>query len=116
MRPGSPQQPWLRQELSTTRLTCTLAYWHRPLFTSGPNHPNPDVRDLWLTLEEFGVDVVLNGHDHLYERFDKQDSAGRPSPTGIRQFTVGTGGAHSYDSRPAQPNSLRIAKATGSCS
>ena len=113
MRPGSPQMTWLRQELSTTRVTCTLAYWHRPLFTSGPNFPNPDVRDLWLALEEFGVDVVLNGHDHLYERFDKQDSSGRPSPTGIRQFTVGTGGAHSYDSRPPQPNSLRIAKAYG---
>jgi hypothetical protein len=113
MRPGSPQLTWLRQELSTTRALCTLAYWHRPLFTSGPNGPNQDVRDLWLTLEEFGVDVVLNAHDHLYERFDKQDSAGRPSPTGIRQFTVGTGGAHSYDSRPPQPNSLRIAKAYG---
>ncbi len=113
MGPGSPQQQWLRQELSTTRFNCTLAYWHRPLFTSGPNFPNPDVRDLWLPLQEFGVDVVLNGHDHLYERFDKQDADGRPSPTGIRQFTVGSGGAHSYDFAPVRPNSLTRAKAYG---
>jgi len=45
---------------------------------------------------EFGADVVLNGHDHLYERFAPQDGAGRASPIGIREFVVGTGGAHLY--------------------
>jgi hypothetical protein len=113
MSPGSPQQQWLRNELSTTRSLCTLAYWHRPLFTSGPNFPQQDVRPLWLTLQDFGVDVVLNGHDHMYERFDKQDADGRFSPTGIRQFTVGTGGAVPYDPGPPRPNSLRIHKGYG---
>ena len=113
MGPGSAQQVWLRNELSTTRALCTLAYWHRPLYTSGPNFPNRDVRDLWVTLLEYNVDVVLNGHDHLYERFDKQDADGRFMVNGIRQFTVGTGGAHSYDSGPPQPNSMKIAKLYG---
>ena len=62
------------------------------------------------------MDVVLNGHDHLYERFDKQDADGRPSPTGIRQFIVGTGGAHSYDSGAQQPNSADAPRPTASWS
>jgi hypothetical protein len=113
MGPGSQQQMWLRNELTNNRTLCTLAYWHRPLYTSGPNRPQLDVRPLWVTLLDFNVEVVLNGHDHLYERFEKQDADGRPSETGIRQFIVGTGGAHSYDSRSPQPNSARIAKTYG---
>jgi hypothetical protein len=39
------------------------------------------------------VDVVLNGHDHDYERFAPLDPAGRPDPArGLREFVVGTGG------------------------
>jgi hypothetical protein len=52
------------------------------------------------------VDVVLNGHDHMYERFAPQDPDGKPDPAkGIRQFIVGTGGAHLYTPGAAQPNS-----------
>lgn len=116
MLPGSPQQVWLRNELSNNRTLCTLAYWHRPLYSSGPNFPQGDVRPLWVTLMEFNADVVLNGHDHLYERFAKQDADGRPTPSGapgIRQFTVGTGGAHSYTPGPPRPNSEAISKSYG---
>jgi len=43
------------------------------------------------------VDVVMNGHDHLYERFEPQDPNGVGDPVrGIRQFTIGTGGATLY--------------------
>ena len=114
MLPGSPQQVWLRNELTTNRTTCTLAYWHRPLFTSGPNFDGRmDSRPLWDTLLEFNVEVVLNSHDHLYERFARQDASGRPSPTGIRQFIVGTGGAHLYTPGPPQPNSEARARVYG---
>ena len=113
IRVGSAQIQWLRTELSSTRLPCTLAYWHRPLFSSGPNGPQDDLRDLWRTLVEFDVDVVLNGHDHLYERFDLQDPDGRPSLTGIRQFTAGTGGAHLYGFSSPRPNSARRASVYG---
>ena len=113
--PGSAQEQWLRTELETNRNICTLAYWHRPLFTSGPNGAPTDStpRDLWRVLSEFGADVVLNGHDHMYERFALQDIDGRASPVGIREFIVGTGGAHSYTPGPPKANSLVTAKIYG---
>ena len=96
-RASSAQVQWLRGQLSSNPGNCTLAYFHRPLFSSGPNRPNADMRDLWRTLYEFNVDVIINGHDHLYERFAPQDPDGRAdSARGIRQFIVGTGGAHLY--------------------
>jgi hypothetical protein len=104
--PGSAQGEWLRQELATQPTLCTAAIWHRPLFTSGPNGSNTDMRDVWRVLYEFNVDVVINGHDHLYERFAPQDPDGRPDPVrGIRQFTIGTGGALLYQPVTVSPNS-----------
>ena len=95
-RGSSVQVQWLRSELAAHPTPCTVAIWHRPLFTSGPNRDNPDMRDLWQALYDLKVDVVINGHDHMYERFDLQDPNGNPDPNGIRQFTVGTGGASLY--------------------
>jgi hypothetical protein len=106
MSPGSAQIQWLRNELSVTRTPCTLAYWHRPLFSSGPNDNQPDTRDIWKTLAEFDADVVLNGHDHMYERFAPQDVDGKASSTGIREFIAGTGGAHLYIPVAPKPNSM----------
>jgi len=104
---SSTQAGWLRSDLaaqSTTR--CSLAYWHHPLFSSGPNGDNAQMRDVWRILQEAGVDVVLSGHDHLYERFAPQDQDGRPDAVrGIRQFTVGTGGAVLYSVAAPRPNS-----------
>jgi acid phosphatase type 7 len=92
--PGSAQGEWLREELSTRRSACTAVYWHRPLFSSGTIGDNPDMRDLWRILYEFGADVVINGHDHLYERFAPQDPEGHADfAHGIREFIIGTGGA-----------------------
>lgn len=105
MTPGSQQLTWLRGELQNNRTQCTLAYWHRPLVSSGPNGSNPDVRVLWMTLAEFGADVVLNAHDHLYERFAPQDFEERPNASGIRQFIVGTGGARQYPTGTIKRNS-----------
>jgi Calcineurin-like phosphoesterase len=106
--PGSSQMQWLRDELENTRKLCTLVYWHKPLFSSGPNGTVNDgaaSKVIWTTLMEFGVDVVLNGHDHEYERFAPQDQDGRPSVNGIREFVVGTGGAHSYTPVAVKANS-----------
>ena len=66
MAAGSPQQVWLRNELTTNRYTCTLAYWHRPRWSSGPNFPNKDVDPLWQTLYDFGVDVVFRARTQPY--------------------------------------------------
>ena len=92
-RRGSPQYEWARQDLDAAAKTpCSLAYWHHPLFSSGPRGDNVDMRDLWRLLDDRGVDVVLAGHNHSYERFAPQDADGRGNPRGIREFVVGTGG------------------------
>src|SRR5262245_276179 len=118
--PGSEQLTWLRQDLEINKSSptsrCTLAYWHHPLFTSGPSAgSNALMRPVWQVLYEFGVDVVVNGHDHLYERFDWMDPTGRrDSPNaGIRQYIAGTGGAPLYDFGPRLPTSLFGLKAYG---
>jgi acid phosphatase type 7 len=104
--PGSEQMTWLRGELSASRAFCTAVIWHRPLFSSGRHGNNPDLRDVWRTLYEFNVDVVINGHDHSYERFAPQDPDGRFDPArGIREFVVGTGGAPLYEFSSVRPNS-----------
>jgi hypothetical protein len=92
--PGSAQGEWLREELSGRQPGCTAAYWHRPLFSSGRIGDNTDMRPLFQMLYDAGVDLVINGHDHLYERFAPQDPEGRvDTARGIREFIVGTGGA-----------------------
>jgi acid phosphatase type 7 len=94
---GSTQLLWAQSDLAASKAQCTLAYWHHPLFSSAQNGPQSFVKDLWRVLYQAGVDVVLNGHDHAYERFDTQDPDGKlDRARGIRQFTVGTGGATLY--------------------
>lgn len=111
---NSPQAAWLLADLAAHRNKCALAYWHHPLFTSGPNGVNNDMREFWRILYTWGVDVVLNGHDHLYERFSPQTPDGfRDDAHGIRQFTVGTGGAALYDFVQHAANSERQIKAFG---
>jgi len=103
---GSAQLDWVRSELTGNASPCTAVYWHRPLFSSGPNGPNRDMRDLWELLYSMDVEIVINGHDHLYERFAPQTPDGRSDPVrGIRQFTVGTGGAPSYSVMRTTANS-----------
>jgi acid phosphatase type 7 len=112
--PGSPQSEWLRHELSSQPSACTAVIWHRPLFSSGQNGDNPDMRDVWRILYEFNVDLVINGHDHTYERFAPQDPDGRFDPArGIREFIVGTGGAPLYAFSSLRPNSEVRAAAWG---
>jgi hypothetical protein len=90
---GSPQATWLETELAAAGAGCAAAYWHRPLFSSGQHRDNPDMRDLYRILYDAGVEFVVTGHDHIYERFARLDPDGRPDSTrGVREFVVGTGG------------------------
>ncbi len=95
----SPQLRWLRQELSEDPRRCTLAYFHHPLVSSGAHGDQRDaaeygdVRPFWILLYAAGADVVLNGHDHHYERFAPLTPEGTIDRVrGARQFIVGTGG------------------------
>jgi hypothetical protein len=106
--PGSPQGRWLKEDLAANdEGACTLAYFHHPLFTSGEYRPGEErMERLWEILYAAGVDVVLNGHDHNYQRFAPQDPKGRADPErGIREFVVGTGGRSLYPIRDPIANS-----------
>lgn len=102
----SPQGKWLADDLAAQSTDCVLAYFHLPAFSSGPHGPDLGMRDVWRMLAEAGVDVVLSGHDHHYERFAPLDARGRPDPeNGMRQFVVGTGGGGVYRLKSAAPHS-----------
>ena len=89
---GSPQALWLAQDLAAHRGQCTIAMWHHPRFTSGSASDGGRMRALWAIAQANGVDLVLNGHAHLYNRFGKLDADGQPSDRGMRSFVVGSGG------------------------
>jgi len=94
----SPQGQWLRQDLAQQAEPCTLAYFHKPLFSSGGKHGNdPEMKPLWDALYDAGAEIIINGHDHNYERFAPQDPEGHADPKrGIREFVVGSGGKNSH--------------------
>src|SRR5215469_14133219 len=113
---GSPEEKWLRADLASHPVACTLAYWHKPLFSSGSAHGNDlTMKPLWDALYEANADVVVNGHDHDYERFAPQTPDGAPDPgRGIREFVVGTGGkSHRPFSEPKTNSEVRDATAFG---
>lgn len=89
---NSAQFHWIKADLLAHPSKCTMAVWHHARFSSGPTGDVPDMQQIWWLLDANGADVVLNAHDHLYERFAPQDHEGNPSPNGIRLFVAGTGG------------------------
>jgi len=105
------QLEWLRRELAT-QSDCTVAYFHHPLFSSGPHGtvpPMPVVADFWRELYAAGADVVITGHEHFYERFAPQNPDGASDPRfGLRQFIVGTGGAPMTQPVRRAPNSEAV--------
>jgi acid phosphatase type 7 len=105
---SSPQGQWLRQDLAQHPAKCTLAYFHKPLFSSGKAHgDDPEMKPLWDALYAANADLIINGHDHDYERFAPQDPDGKLDwQRGIREFVVGTGGKNSHRSfGKTKPNS-----------
>ncbi len=90
----SPQGKWLTADLAANTRPCTLAYWHIPLFSSG-GRASPNSQSFFAALYAAKADVVLTGHDHIYERFAPQTSTGAmDAVNGVREFIVGTGGAN----------------------
>jgi hypothetical protein len=94
---NSPQMEWLLEDLAENPRRCVLAYWHAPRWSSGRAHGSSrSVQPLWRTMYEAGVELVLNGHEHNYERFAPMDAQGQPQPQGLREIVVGTGGRGFY--------------------
>jgi hypothetical protein len=90
---GSDQYNFVQTDLATNGALCELAYWHHPIASSGQHGNNAVARPIFALFDAQGGDLVLNGHDHNYERFTKINSSGQVSASGVRQIVVGTGGA-----------------------
>ena len=99
---------WLRNDLAANPTPCTVAYFHQAYFTSATSgHDSFDAVAPWVkVLVDHRVDVLLQGHNHDYERFAPQNEARGADPNGIQAFVVGTGGIGFYSFRGSAPNSV----------
>jgi acid phosphatase type 7 len=88
---SSAQTRWLASDLSATTKPCILAYWHQPRWT-GTAGNNGTYKAWWSLLYQHHADLVLNGHEHDYQRFAMLDPSGLPARDGIVEIVVGTGG------------------------
>ena len=107
------QYAWLQATLrETSDVRCTLAFWHRPAFSSGIEHgSSAKMQRFWALLEGQGAEFVLNGHEHFYEAFGPLDATGREAADGMREFVVGTGGARLYPIwNPVHQSRVRYAR------
>jgi acid phosphatase type 7 len=102
---ASGQMAWLKAELAANS-GCKLAAWHYPVVSSSTRGNNSSMQSVWAELVTKKVDIVLQGHEHHYERFAPMQGDGAADATnGIRSFVVGTGGASLYDFGAIKPNS-----------
>jgi Calcineurin-like phosphoesterase/Bacterial Ig domain len=122
----SPEYTWLAQDLAANSNLCTIVYYHHPLYNIGPEGSDTAMSSMWALMAQYGVSIVLNGHDHDYQRWVALDGSGNPSPTGITEFVVGTGGhgiqtfkktdsrvAFSDDKSPQAYGVLKLALSSG---
>ena len=113
---GSREEKWLRADLAAHPIACTLAYFHKPLFSSSGAHGDDlALKPFWQALYDANADVVISGHDHDYERFAPQTPNGfEDRGRGIREFVVGTGGKnHRPFGEPHRNSEVRDASAFG---
>jgi hypothetical protein len=94
---NQPMDDWLKSDLNSSannKAGCTIAMLHVPRFVSLKNgfKINGAMKQLWETMYAGGVDIVLSGNSHVYERFKPQNVTGGFDPQGIVQMVVGTGG------------------------
>ncbi len=88
----SAQYAWLSQDLTANASLCTIVYYHHPLYNIGPEGSTTAMADIWALMAQDGVSIVLNGHDHDYQRWVPLDANGNPSATGITEFVAGGAG------------------------
>lgn len=101
------QIQWLKDDLARNAKGCVAAYFHHPLYSSGGHGNDPVSKPVWQILYAAKADLVLNGHDHHYERFAPQDPNGKATADGIVEIVGGMGGAEPYPIETVQPNSQK---------
>jgi Calcineurin-like phosphoesterase/Bacterial Ig domain len=111
LAPESTQYKWLQDDLATNTQPCTLAFYHHPLHNVGDEGSSPALGDIWNLLASKGVDLVLNGHDHTYQRYLPMDGTGKVSTAGTTEFVVGAGG-HATGAFPGTDPNLAFKAAT----
>jgi hypothetical protein len=105
--PGSPQERWLEDDLARNPAACTLAFFHRPRFTGGHELEWPSLGALWDDLYAAGAELVLNGHQHQYERFLPQTPGRRVDESGgLTEIVAGTGGRSHIAPTSLKPNTV----------
>lgn len=93
----SAQATWLQNDLAANPRQCVAAYWHKPRWSSGSNHgSNSGMQTIWQILYDAGAELVINGHEHQYERFAEMNASGAAVSQGLREIVAGTGGAGLY--------------------
>ena len=99
---GSAEMNWLQTDLAAHPNKCTLAYWHHARFSEGPDTAADPAAALamqpfWATLVNAGAEILITGHDHMYQRFAPMDASGNVDPAGMREFVSGAGGRPFYN-------------------
>ncbi len=110
---GSEQYEWLEEDLRQTDRSCVLAYWHHPVYSQGYYEEPYAMQHMFDLLYRHGADVILNGHDHVYDRRAPVDLYSEFDPKGVRQFVVGTGGHPLYEFGADKHTEVRSAEYLG---
>ncbi|MDH3250487.1 MAG: DNRLRE domain-containing protein, partial [Acidimicrobiia bacterium] len=119
--PQPSQTAWLAADLAANTADCTIAYFHYPVLSVGPQGDTPALFSTWQQLVDAGVDIVLTAHDHNYQRWLPMDRDLNADPNGATHFVVGSGGhgiqgfvgtdprlAYGADTTPAAYGSLKL--------
>ena len=105
---ASAQYLWLQADLAANTSACTVVYYHHPLFDVGPEGKATALAPIWSLLAANHVTLVLNGHDHDYQRFEPLDGTGAASPTGVTEIVVGAGGHGHQSAVPLAPDAAHL--------
>ncbi len=107
---------WLRSVLSTNPGRWTIVVQHHPVYPVAKGRDYVEMRNALVPLyDEFRVDLVLQGHDHIYAR-SLPLKAGRPAGQGERGtvYVISNSGAKTYDIDT--PHARLMTKCSPTCS
>lgn len=99
---------FIRKDGAAHASKSKIVVWHAPRFSSGKHGNNPTMQPLWDASRAVRARIVLNGHDHSYERFAPMTAGGgRNDASGTREFVSGLGGRSQYPFGTIRPNSQK---------